>query len=95
MEKWLNESADAFLVDDDFDFTSSKWGRIVINSVKTEIEDIVGNMEKALATVHPYLGQIENIQKIITESERIDVVYNSLDKGWDDFIKAIGEFYPE
>ena len=94
-EKWLNESADAFLVDDDFDFTSSKWGRIVINSVKTEIEDIVGNMEKALATVHPYLGQIENIQKIITESERIDVVYNSLDKGWDDFIKAIGEFYPE
>ncbi|MFU2418003.1 helicase-exonuclease AddAB subunit AddA [Peptacetobacter sp. AB800] len=94
-EKWLNESADAFLVDDDFDFTSSKWGRIVINSVKTEIEDIVGNMEKALATVHPYLGQIENIQKIITESERIDVVYDSLDKGWDDFIKAIGEFYPE
>ena len=94
-EKWLNESADAFLVDDDFDFTSSKWGRIVINSVKTEIEDIVGNMEKTLATVHPYLGQIENIQKIITESERIDVVYNSLDKGWDDFIKAIGEFYPE
>lgn len=90
-EKWLNESADAFLVDDDFDFTSSKWGRIVINSVKTEIEDIVGNMEKALATVHPYLGQIENIQKIITESERIDVVYDSLDKGWDDFIKAIGE----
>lgn len=94
-EKWLNESADAFLVGDDFDFTSSKWGRIVINSVKTEIEDIVGNMEKALATVHPYLGEIENIQKIITESERIDVVYNSLDKGWDDFIKAIGEFYPE
>ncbi|MEE0450615.1 helicase-exonuclease AddAB subunit AddA [Peptacetobacter sp.] len=94
-EKWLNESADAFLVNDDFDFTSSKWGRIVINSVKTEIEDIVGNMEKALATVHPYLGQIENIQKIITESERIDVVYDSLDKGWDDFIKAIGEFYPE
>ena len=94
-EKWPNESADAFLVGDDFDFTSSKWGRIVINSVKTEIEDIVGNMEKALATVHPYLGEIENIQKIITESERIDVVYNSLDKGWDDFIKAIGEFYPE
>ena len=94
-EKWLNESADAFLVGDDFDFTSSKWGRIVIKSVKTEIEDIVGNMEKALATVHPYLGEIENIQKIITESERIDVVYNSLDKGWDDFIKAIGEFYPE
>ena len=94
-EKWLNESADAFLVGDDFDFTSSKWGRIVINSVKTEIEDIVGNMEKALATVHPYLGEIENIQKIITESERIDVVYDSLDKGWDDFIKAIGEFYPE
>lgn len=94
-EKWLNESADAFLVGDDFDFTSSKWGRIVINSVKTEIEDIVGNMEKSLATVHPYLGEIENIQKIITESERIDVVYNSLDKGWDDFIKAIGEFYPE
>lgn len=94
-EKWLNESADAFLVGDDFDFTSSKWGRIVINSVKTEIEDIVGNMEKALATVHPYLGQIENIQKIITELERIDVVYDSLDKGWDDFIKAIGEFYPE
>ena len=94
-EKWLNESADAFLVGDDFDFTSSKWGRIVISSVKTEIEDIVGNMEKALATVHPYLGEIENIQKIITESERIDVVYNSLDKGWDDFIKAIGEFYPE
>ncbi len=30
-EKWLNESADAFLVDDDFDFTSSKWGRIVIS----------------------------------------------------------------
>ena len=94
-EKWLNESADAFLVNDDFDFTSSKWGRIVINSVKTEIEDIVGNMEKALATVHPYLGEIENIQKIITESERIDVVYDSLDKGWDDFIKAIEEFYPE
>ena len=94
-EKWLNESADAFLVGDDFDFTSSKWGRIVISSVKTEIEDIVGNMEKALATVHPYLGEIENIQKIITESERIDVVYDSLDKGWDDFIKAIGEFYPE
>ncbi len=81
-EKWLNDSAEAFLVGDDFDFTTSKWGRIIINSVKIEIEDIVGNMEKALATVHPYLGQIENIQKIITESERIDVVYDSLDRGW-------------
>lgn len=94
-KEWLDKSAEEFLIDENFDFIESKWGEIIIESLKREVKEVVEIMDKSVETVNPYLKYIDKAQKILIESDKIENIYSCLEKGWDCFIEEISNFSKE
>lgn len=94
-KEWLNNAADEFVVDENFNFSESIWGKIIVTSIKNDMKEILETMDKAIDSVKPYLDYIEKAQKIIKEAEKIDNISSALYKNWDEFIKEISSFSSE
>ena len=88
-ESWLNESAERFNIDDNFDFGKSVWAENIIDNIKIEITGMEVQMSKAL-------GFIENIEelekytiKFRSELEGIKNILRSIDISWDNLYSSM------
>ena len=86
--KWLEESVNDFNIDDDFDFSISKWAKIILDTIKIQVSGIVNNFDKALEMV-------EGIEELETFADKLKIEYkmikrllDSCDESWEDAYKA-------
>ena len=86
--KWLNDSVNDFNIDDDFDFSSSKWAHIILDTIKIQVNGIVNNLDKALEMV-------EGIEELETFTDKLKIEYkmiknllHSCDEGWNQAYEA-------
>ena len=86
--KWLNDSVNDFNIDDDFDFSTSKWAHIILDTVKIQIDGIVKNFEKALEMV-------DGIEKLETFTDKLKIEYrmikrllDSCNENWEESYRA-------
>ena len=86
--KWLEDSVNDFNIDDNFDFSTSKWARIILDTIKIQVGGIVHNFDKALEMV-------EGIEELDTFADKLKIEYkmiknllDSCDKTWQDAYKA-------
>ena len=86
--KWLEDSVNDFNIDDNFDFSKSKWSNIILDTIKIQVGGIVNNMEKALE-------MIDGIEELETFTEKVKIEYkmmknllDSCEDGWEEAYKA-------
>ena len=88
-KSWLEESAEDFNVDEDFDFANSKWAQAILETVKIQLEGIEKSIKKAIEDV-------EDIDEITTFTDKLKIEYtkivdllNSCDLSWKDVYEKI------
>lgn len=78
-DSWLKSSGENFNVDDDFDFGSSKWAKVLMNNISLELSGVSRSMERAAellsgaAGLEPYLnhfkGELIELNELLKSSE--------------------------
>lgn len=88
-EKWLHEMAEAYNVDDEFDFGTSKWAEIIMKSIKIELLGLLEQIQRAIGIINradgldPYLSAFQNDAGRISELVSFcDNSFNSLYEGF-------------
>lgn len=86
--KWLEDSVNDFNIDDNFDFSTSKWARIILDTIKIQVNGIVNNFDKAIEMV-------EGIEELETFADKVKIEYkmikrllDSCDEGWEEAYRA-------
>lgn len=86
--KWLEDSVNDFNIDDKFDFSTSKWAKIILDTIKIQINGIVKNFDKALKMV-------EGIEELETFADKLKIEYkmikrllDSCDENWEETYRA-------
>lgn len=86
--KWLEDSVNDFNIDDEFDFSTSKWARIILDTIKIQVNGIVNNFDKALEMVDG-IEELETFaDKLKIEYKMIKNLLDSCDEGWEDAYRA-------
>ena len=94
-EKWLDKSAEAFNVDDEFKFSESEWSEASAKYIKIEIEDAKVKMDSAYNILQPYKMDIPKAEKIMNEKIQIGEICEACNKSWSDIEKAMSSFITE
>ncbi|MDF2672385.1 MAG: ATP-dependent helicase/nuclease subunit [Clostridiales bacterium] len=88
-EKWLHEMAEAYNVDEDFDFGTSSWANIIVKSIKIELMGVLEQTQRALSIIKrsegldPYLPAFQNDAGRINELlSGCDIGFASLYEGF-------------
>ncbi|MEG1409634.1 MAG: helicase-exonuclease AddAB subunit AddA [Terrisporobacter sp.] len=86
---WLEDSVNDFNIDENFDFSTSKWANIILDAIKIQIGGIVSNFKKALEMV-------DGIEELVTFADKLKLEYamikNILEKcneSWEVSYKAM------
>ena len=86
--KWLEDSVNDFKIDENFDFSTSKWSKVILDTVKIQVNGVAKNFDKSLEMV-------EGIEELETFTDKLKIEYrmikNLLDgceKGWEEAYKA-------
>ncbi|MFL0267149.1 helicase-exonuclease AddAB subunit AddA [Candidatus Clostridium radicumherbarum] len=84
-ENWLKGMWSEFMVSEDFDFGRSKWGQVIIESIKIELNGIAALINKCINTLHgvyglePYEETLrEDLQLILKLLSACDSTWNNL-----------------
>lgn len=86
--KWLEDSVNDFHIDNDFDFSTSKWAKIILDTIKIQINGIINNLDKALEMIEG-IEELETFaDKLKIEYKRIKRLLESCDKSWQDAYTA-------
>ncbi|WP_297131221.1 helicase-exonuclease AddAB subunit AddA [Terrisporobacter sp.] len=81
--KWLEDSVKDFEIDDNFDFSTSKWAKIILDTVKIQLSGIVLNFEKALEMVEG-IEELETFtDKLKIEYRMIKNIFDSCNESWE------------
>ena len=82
--KWLEDSVNDFNIDDKFNFSESKWAKIILDTIKIQIDGIVNNFDKAIDIVDG-IEELETFtDKLKIEYKMIKSLLDSCDKGWEE-----------
>jgi ATP-dependent helicase/nuclease subunit A len=86
--KWLNESAEMFNIDEDFDFSDSIWAKYVLESVELELGGVMQDMKNAI-------DNIEGIEEIKTFTDKLKIEYRKIENILQACKMSWGETYKE
>lgn len=81
-EKWLSEASEAFNVDEDFDFGSTEWGRILKETIKIELLGVKSLVNKAIEMIKNSPGLELYLDTYYDDLKVIDTLIFSLDSRW-------------
>ena len=86
--KWLEDSVNDFNIGDNFNFSTSKWAKIILDTIKIQVNGIVHNFDKALEMV-------EGIEELETFADKLKIEYKmikrlleSCDESWEEAYEA-------
>ena len=86
--KWLEDSVNDFNIDDEFDFSTSKWAKIILDTIKIQVNGIVNNFDKALEMVDG-IEELETFaDKLKIEYKMIKNLLDSCDESWEDAYRS-------
>ena len=88
-EKWLNDSAEAFKINTLEELNETKWVKVLVESIKIEVEGYIKMMEKAIEIVNETDGLEPYLDNFISELSDIRSVYESSDNGLEEMYKAL------
>lgn len=92
-KKWLEDSAEKFNIDDNFDFSKSDWAKSILGTVYMEIEGIESSMKKSLEELYgieeleTYLPKFRNDYEGIKRI--LDACDEKNDNAWNDTFMAM------
>ena len=86
--KWLEDSVNDFNINDEFDFSTSKWSKIILDTIKIQINGIVNNFDKAIEIVDG-IEELETFtDKLKIEHKMIKNLLDSCSISWEDTYKS-------
>lgn len=91
-QAWLEEMTDSFRVPEDKDFGQTPWGRVLINTVKLELEGLYDQMQRAVERLKTAIGLEKYIPVYKDELEQIKTLI-ALAHGasWDSLYEGLGD----
>ncbi|MDP4177862.1 MAG: helicase-exonuclease AddAB subunit AddA [Bacillota bacterium] len=87
--KWLEEMSEEFNVKDNFDFGNSKWGKVLIDSIKIELTGYKSIMEDALSIIEASEGLEPYITCFQNEIDSINKMIKSCDVSWKELYQSV------
>ncbi len=88
-EKWLTDSAESFKINTLEELNETKWAKILVKSIKIEVEGYIRMMEKAIEIVNQTDGLEPYLDNFISELSDIRRVYESSDNGLEEMYKVL------
>ncbi|AWK50299.1 helicase-exonuclease AddAB subunit AddA [Clostridium beijerinckii] len=88
-EKWLNDSAEAFKISTLVELNETKWVKVLVESIKIEIEGYIKMMEKAIEIINETDGLEPYLDNFISELGDIRSIYESSNNGLDEMYKVL------
>ncbi|SKA89879.1 DNA helicase/exodeoxyribonuclease V, subunit A [Clostridium sp. USBA 49] len=82
-EKWIKEAYEAFNVNEDFDFKETKWGKVIIETVKLELFEIKALINKAIDMIKNSSGLELYLDTFNDDMNIIDNLILSLNSKWE------------
>jgi ATP-dependent helicase/nuclease subunit A len=89
-EKWLNDMAERFDIEDDFDFGKSYWSKILIDYLKVELIGCWNKMKSAINIVENAEGIDYYLEPFKIDMEKIHELINS--NHWNEFKEKFIKF---
>jgi ATP-dependent helicase/nuclease subunit A len=89
-EKWLDDSAEAFNLAKDTDFSITKWAEILVKSVNIELTGLLGKLDKAVKMMEGSRGFEPYIQIFNDDISTLNVLLRQTESctSWDDLYNA-------
>lgn len=88
-EKWLLDAAEAFNIDEDFDFGKSKWAISLLSNVKIELTGYLANMNRALEVIRGNNGLLPYLDTFTEERNMIEDIIHNKELIWEDIYNSI------
>lgn len=79
----LNAMAEDFNVEEDYDFGSSKWAKIIVEDIKLELMGLKGLMESAIDIINNTEGLEPYLENFLDELSMINDLILCCDSTWD------------
>lgn len=90
--RWLNDSAERFNVNENFDFSDSIWAKYLLEFVELELGGVVEELNEAINNVEG-IEELETFtDKLKIEYKKIQKVLNSCKVSWSEVYKELSSF---
>jgi ATP-dependent helicase/nuclease subunit A len=87
-EKWLKEAAEEFNINDDFDISKSKWGKLLVDSINSEIYSAKNKLQEAIDLCEDDEGLIPYMETLKEDISMVENLEKALDLSFDDMYEA-------
>ena len=88
-QKWLQDSVDAFKVENIEQLNNSRWVKVLGESIKVELKGYIRMMERALNIINDTDGLEPYIDNFQSELEEIKYAYLNVDNGLNEMYKSL------
>lgn len=88
-ETWLDNSAEEFNIDEDFNFLKSETGQALIENIKIELEGISQTMEMIVEQTHGIAELQSYYMRYVNEQYQFNKVIDVIDSSWDNIKNTI------
>jgi ATP-dependent helicase/nuclease subunit A len=90
-KKWLNDMSEEFNTGEDFDFGKSKWGEVIIESIKIDLLGARGLINKCIDMVKDSAGLESYLETLKTDLNYVNYLFSLCDSSWEDIYKGFTE----
>jgi len=82
--EWIDSMVEKFNVEDDFDFNSSIWAKVLMENIKIEVSGLWTMMEKALVNIQGVSGLEPYLDHFKGELDSLKRLLKCCETSWDD-----------
>lgn len=90
--RWIKKMTEDFNVSEDFNFGSSKWGRVITDSIKTELNGIRKIINSCIASAADSKGLEPYAETFSKDFELISYLLDCCDKTWEELYEAFTNY---
>lgn len=82
-KKWLTDMSEEFNTDENFDFGKSKWGEVILDSIKIELLGAIGLINKCIDMVKDSAGLESYLETLKADLNYVNYLYSLCDGSWE------------
>jgi ATP-dependent helicase/nuclease subunit A len=91
-KKWLKEKVEDFNLPDDLDFSNTAWGRVLMKSIKIELEGLLNALQGAVNVIKYAEGLSPYLENFQEDMSNIRILLKKCDATWDELYEAFAAF---
>ncbi len=88
--KWLEENVEAFNGQDDLDFGTTKWGKVLMSGIRMEITGLLDAMKRAVDLIKGTRGLEAYLECFSNDIRQMEELLAGCDRRWDQLYNAFG-----